>query len=96
MSCDLHPLQYMDFDYHNSFRRLASAYQEAEKDACDAALQSAAVIVEQGKGLNFENDLHYFLSEFAQPFTPPTPFNFTPFDSDNVSTSHVTFCCDIM
>ena len=83
--------QYMDFDYHDSFRRLAVAYKEAEKDTGEAMLQSADTLVDQTKGLNFENDLHYFLSEFSQAFTPPTQFQFNNFEGDDVmSKSHVT------
>lgn len=75
----------MDFDYHNSFKRLAGAYREAEHEACDAVMHSADQVVEQAKNLNFENDLHYFLSEYAQAFTPPNPFVFVSFEGDDVS-----------
>ena len=74
----------MDFDYHKSFQRLAVAYREAEYDTCDALQQSAEMLVEQSKNLNFENDLHYFLSEYSQPFSPPNAFQFVPFDADEV------------
>lgn len=88
-------IQYMDFDYHDSFRRLAVAYKEAEKETGEAMLQSADTLVDQTKSLNFENDLHYFLSEFSQTFTPPNEFQFGNFEGDDVKKScdnHVTWC----
>ena len=78
----------MDFDYHKSFQRLAAAYRESEFEMCEALQQSADVLVEQSKNLNFENDLHYFLSEYSQPFSPPSAFQFVPFEGDEVSTYH--------
>ena len=74
----------MDFDYHNSFRRLAVAYRNSERETCEAVMQSGEVLVDQTKGLNFENDLHYFLSEYSVPFTAPNYFQFTPFEGDEV------------
>ena len=79
----------MDFDYHNSFGRLAVAYKDGEKEVCEAMLQSSETLVDQTKNLNFENDLHYFLSEYSQAFTPPNPFQFTNFEGD-----HVIESCD--
>lgn len=75
----------MDFDYHDSFRRLAVAYRNSEKETSEAIMHSADTLVEQTKGLNFENDLHYFLSEYSAPFTAPNYFQFTPFEGDDVS-----------
>ena len=82
----------MDLDYHDSFRRLAIAYKEGEKDTGEAMMVSAEVFLDQTKRLNFENDLHYFLSEYSASFTPPTPFQFNNFKGDNVNNcaSHVT------
>lgn len=77
-------LQYMDFDYHDSFRRLAVAYKEGEKDVGEAMTQSADTLLDQTKSLNFENDLNYFLNEYSQTFSPPTPFQFTNFEGDDV------------
>ena len=74
----------MDFDYHDSFRRLATAYKEAERETGEAMLQSAETLVDQCKNLNFENDLHYFLSEYSQAFSPPNPFQFCNFEGDDV------------
>lgn len=82
---NLYCIQYMDFDYHDSFRRLVFAYKESEKETGEAMLQSADTLVDQTKSLNFENDLHYFLSEYSQVFTPPNVFQFTPFEGDDVS-----------
>lgn len=79
----------MDFDYHDSFRRLAMGYKEAEKETGEAMLQSADTLVDQTKSLNFENDLHYFLSEFSQSFTPPNQFHFNNFEGDDVNINHV-------
>ena len=80
----------MDFDYHNSYGRLMNAMREAEYEACEAIKSSVDSVVEQTKTLNFEGDLHYFLSEYATPFTPPNPFQFTPFQGDDVS--HCAWC----
>lgn len=85
-------LQYMDYDYHASFERLATAYKEAEAEACEAVMTCAASVTDQAKGLNFENDLHYFLSENPGPFTPPNPFTFQPYEGDEVSAT-VTCAC---
>ena len=85
MTCSTALLQYMDFDYHDSYRRLMHAMREAEYETCEAIKSSADSMVEQAKTLNFEGDLHYFLSEYATPFTPPNPFQFTPFQGDDVS-----------
>ena len=79
----------MDFDYHDSFRRLAAAYKESEKETCEAMIHSADTLVDQTKSLNFENDLHYFLSEYSQTFSPPNPFQFANFEGDDVIYSHV-------
>lgn len=84
--------QYMDYDYHASFERLATAYKEVESEACEAVMACAASVVDQAKGLNFENDLHYFLSENPGPFTPPTPFTFQPYEGDEVSTTVTCVC----
>ena len=78
-------VQYMDYDYHASFERLAAAYKESEADCCEAVMVCARSVVDQAKGLNFENDLHYFLSENPGPFTPPHPFTFLPYEGDDVS-----------
>jgi hypothetical protein len=65
------------------------AYKEAEKETGEAMLQSADTLVDQTKSLNFENDLHYFLSEFSLSFTPPNQFHFNNFEGDDVSINHV-------
>lgn len=78
-------LQYMDYDYHASFERLAAAYKDAEAESCEAVMTCARSVVDQAKGLSFENDLHYFLSENPGPFTPPNPFSFLPYEGDDVS-----------
>jgi hypothetical protein len=78
-------LQHMDFDYHGSFRRLGLAYRESERETCEAIMLCGDSLVEQTKTLNFENDLHYFLSEYSGPFTAPNYFQFTPFEGDDVS-----------
>ena len=75
----------MDFDYHDSFRRLAVAYKEGEKDTGEAMMVSAETLIDQTKSLNFENDLHYFLSEYSTSFTPPNPFQFNNFEGDDVN-----------
>lgn len=77
----------MDYDYHSSFERLAAAYKEIEADSCEAVMTCARSVVDQAKGLNFENDLHYFLSENPGPFTPPNPFSFQQYEGDDVSHS---------
>ena len=77
-------LQYMDFDYHDSFRRLIVAYKEDEKEASEAILKSADALVDQTMSLNLENDLHYYLSEYSSQFTQPNPFQFTNFEGDDV------------
>ena len=77
-------MQYMDHDYHSSFERLATAYKEVEAESCEAVMTCAQSIMDQAKGLNFENDLHYFLSENPGPFTPPNPFSFQPYEGDDV------------
>lgn len=82
----------MDYDYHASFERLATAYKEAESEACETVMACAASVVDQAKGLNFENDLHYFLSENPGPFTPPNPFTFQPYEGDEVS---ATMCASV-
>ena len=74
----------MDYDYHVSFERLAMAYKDAEAESCEAVMACARSVMDQAKGLNFENDLHYFLSENPGPFTPPNPFSFQPYDGDDV------------
>ena len=78
-------LQYMDYDYHTSFQRLVLAYKEAEREMGEAVMHSVDMMVENSKSLSFENDLHYFLQDYPQPFTPPNPFHFVPFDTDDVS-----------
>lgn len=90
--------QYMDYDYHASFERLATAYKEAEAESCEAVMTCARSVVDQAKGLNFENDLHYFLSENPGPFTPPNPFTFQPYEGDDVGdataiTAVCAYCC---
>ena len=82
----------MDFDYHDSFRRLVGAYKESERETCEALMQSAESLVEHTKTLNFENDLNYFLSEYSGPFTAPSYFQFTHFEGDDVGCDHVTQC----
>jgi hypothetical protein len=77
-------IEYMDYDYHASFGRLAAAYKDAEAESCEAVMACARCVMDQAKGLNFENDLHYFLSENPGPFTPPNPFFFQPYDGDDV------------
>ena len=74
----------MDFDYHDSFHRLSQAYYEAEHDACQQVMQVAGTILDQAKTLNFENDLHYFLSEFSTVFSHLGEFSYTPFGEDDV------------
>lgn len=83
----------MDFDYHDSFRRLAVAYKDTEHETCEAVMHSGEALVEQTKALNFENDLHYFLSEYSGPFTAPNYFQFTPFEGDDVSAHDVIVDC---
>ena len=84
----------MDFDYHDSFRRLCVAYKEAERETGDAMQQSADTLVDQTKTLNFESDRYYFLSEFAQAFTHPNLFQFSNFEGDDVMFNcHVTTLC---
>lgn len=78
-------LQNMDFDYHDSFRRLSVALRDNERETCEAVMQSGDALVEHTKLLNFENDLHYFLSEYSGPFTAPNYFQFTSFEGDDVS-----------
>ena len=75
----------MDHDYHASFERLATAYKDAEAESCEAVTTCARALMDQAKGLNFENDLHYFLSENPGPFTPPNPFTFQSYEGDDVS-----------
>lgn len=74
----------MDFDYHESFRRLGMAYRDSERETCEAIMLTGESLVEQTRTLNFENDLHYFLSEYSAPFTAPSYFQFTPFEGDDV------------
>ena len=74
----------MDFDYHDSFHRLAQAYYEAEHEACQQVMQVSGTILDQAKTLNFENDLHYFLSEFSSVFSHPGEFNYLPYGDDDV------------
>jgi SLIT-ROBO Rho GTPase activating protein len=78
-------IEYMDYDYHSSFERLATAYKDAEAESCEAVMTCARTLMDQAKGLNFENDLHYFLSENPGPFTPPNPFAFQSYEGDDVS-----------
>ena len=78
-------VQYMDFDYHDSFRRLVLAYKDNERETCEALMQSSESLVEQTKNLNLENDLHYFLSEYSNSFSAPNYFQFTSFQGDDVS-----------
>ena len=40
--------------------------------------------MDQSKTLDFENDLHYFLSEFFNIFTQPPEFNYVSFGDDDV------------
>ena len=77
----------MDFDYHDSYRRLMCAMRNGEFETCEAVKASGDVVVDQAKSLNFEGDLHYFLSEYSNPFTPPNTFHFVPFQGDDVSSS---------
>ncbi len=92
----------MDYDYQESFSRLAVAYHEAEQEACQQVMKVTTSIVDQTQALNFENDLHYFLSGFSTTFTQPPEFNFMPFGDDDVTEykvrHRVTFayiCCII-
>lgn len=78
-------VEHMDFDYHDSFRRLMVAYKDSERETCEAVMQSGETLVEQTRPLNFENDLHYFLSEYSGPFTAPNYFQFVNFEGDDVS-----------
>lgn len=89
---DLFLVQNMDFDYHDSFRRMAVAYRDNERETCEAVVQSGEALVEQSKLLNFENDLHYFLSEYSGPFTAPNYFQFTQFEGDDVSYLSALWC----
>ena len=41
--------------------------------------------MEQTKTLNFTNDVHYFLSEFANFFANPPEFSFVQYGDDDVS-----------
>ena len=75
----------MDYDYHEAFSRLAISYHEAEQEACQQVLKVTTSIVDQTQALNFENDLHYFLSGFSSTFTQPVEFSFAPFGEDDVS-----------
>ena len=75
----------MDYDYHDSFKRLVEAYRLAEKGICTSVLQSADTFVEQAKALNFETDLNYFLNEYSQSYHPPSEFQFMQFDGNDVS-----------
>ena len=75
----------MDLDYHGSFQRLAVAYRDCEHAACAALMQSGDMMVEQSGSLNLESDLHYFMTEYMGPFTAPAPFQFSPFEGDDVS-----------
>lgn len=74
----------MDYDYHDSFCRLAVGLRDSEKETCEAIMQSGETLVEQSKSLNFEKDLHYFLTDYSGPFTAPNYFQFTPFEGDEV------------
>ena len=75
----------MDYDYQESFSRLAVAYHDAEQEACQQVMKVTTSIVDQTQALNFENDLHYFLSGFSTTFTQPPEFNFMPFGDDDVT-----------
>ncbi len=61
------------------------ALRDNERDTCEAVMQSGDTLVEHAKLLNFESDLHYFLSEYSSPFTAPNYFQFTSFEGDDVS-----------
>lgn len=75
----------MDTDYHDSFKRLAQAYSDAEQGTCQSIMKATSSFVDQAQTLNFENDMHYFLSEFASIFTQPPEFNYVSFGDDDVT-----------
>ena len=75
----------MDYDYHESFIRLAQAYSDAEQTSCNQIIKATNSLVDQSKTLNFENDLHYFLSEFSGIFSQPPEFHYSPFGDDDVT-----------
>lgn len=74
----------MDHDYHDSFKRLSQAYADAEKGSCNQVMVATSSLTNQSQTLHFENDLHYFLSEFSSVFTQPQEFQFVPFGDDDV------------
>ncbi|XP_011408884.2 PREDICTED: uncharacterized protein LOC105315823, partial [Amphimedon queenslandica] len=77
-------IEFMDHDYHESFKRLAQAYADAERTSCNQTIGATNGLINQTQTLHFENDLHYFLSEFSSVFTHPPEFNFVPFGDDDV------------
>lgn len=85
----------MDFDYHDSFHRLTVAHKDSERETCEAVMLSGETLVEKTKALNFENDLHYFLSEYSGPFTAPNYFQFTRFEGDDVSSLRIAVVDDV-
>lgn len=74
----------MDHDYHESFMRLARAYSDSEQICSKQVIKATSSLVDQSMTLNFENDLHYFLSEFSNIFSQPPEFHFSPFGDDDV------------
>ena len=77
--------QFMDVDYHDAFQRLIQAYYQTEVCNGDNIKRSMGGILEQAKALNFANDVHYFLSEFANNFANPPEFSFVQYGDDDVS-----------
>lgn len=74
----------MDHDYHESYKRLVQAYSDAEQGSCNQVAKATGNLVNQSKTLDFENDLHYFMSEFSGVFTQPPEFHFQSFGEDDV------------
>lgn len=74
----------MDHDYHDSFKRLAQAYSDAEQGSCNQVVKTTRTFVNQAQTLDFENDLHYFMSEYSNIFTQPPEFCFLPYGDDDV------------
>ena len=75
----------MDFDYHDSFQRLAVALRDEEREAYQALMESGDELVEQSKSLNFEKDLRYSLAEYSKYFASPNDIQFTPSRGDEVN-----------
>ena len=77
--------QFMDTDYHDAFQRLIQAYYQTEVGDGENVKRSMSGILEQAKTLNFANDIHYFLVEFASMFGNPPEFTFVQYGDDDVS-----------